>query len=103
MEDQLTNSHVMFYKHKFIGALLLPLLAGFAIAQPQAANTDQRVESLLAQMTLDEKIGQMTQPDVHALKQHTDIQTYFLGSILNGGGGGPTNNTSKNWANVINE
>ena len=82
---------------------MLPLLATCAMAQFGSAANDQRVESLLAQMTLDEKIGQMTQPDVHALSEHADIQKYFLGSLLNGGGGGPTNNTPENWAKAINE
>ena len=82
---------------------MLPLLTTGFLAQSEPAANDQRVESLLAQMTLDEKIGQMTQPDVHALTDHADIQKYFLGSILNGGGGGPTENTPQNWAKVINE
>ncbi|HWY31510.1 MAG TPA: glycoside hydrolase family 3 N-terminal domain-containing protein, partial [Candidatus Acidoferrum sp.] len=88
---------------KLLGALLLPLLATCAMAQIGSVANDQRVESLLAQMTLDEKIGQMTQPDVHALAGHADIQKYFLGSILNGGGGGPIVNTPGNWLKVINE
>ena len=54
-------------------------------------------------MTLDEKIGQMTQVDVNALKEKADIQKYFLGSILNGGGGGPANNVPQNWLQVVNE
>ena len=82
---------------------MLPLLTTCAMAQFGSAANDQRVESLLAQMTLDEKIGQMTQPDVHALAGHADIQKYFLGSVLNGGGGGPTINTPKNWLKAINE
>lgn len=85
------------------GILLVPMLAAGAFAQTTATATDPRVEALLSQMTLDEKIGQMTQPDVHALKHHADIQTYFLGSILNGGGGGPTNNHPQTWRQVVNE
>src|ERR1039457_3968514 len=103
MQDQLTNAHFMFYNNKIIAALLLPLLAGFAMAQSDSVTTDPRVESLLSQMTLDEKIGQMTQPDVHALKEHADIQKYFLGSILNGGGGGPANNVPQNWLKVVHD
>jgi len=90
-------------RRKLFGALVLPLLASCALAQSGANAIDQQADTLLAQMTLDEKIGQMTQPDVHALKEHADIQKYFLGSLLNGGGGGPVENTPKNWANVINE
>ena len=88
---------------KLFAAFLLPLLTACALAQSGSAPNDQRVEALLAQMTLDEKIGQMVQPDVHALKEHADIQKYFLGSILNGGGGGPSNNVPENWRQVVNE
>ena len=93
----------MTLKSKLPGILLVFLLAGGAMAQSEPSAQDRRVESLLAQMTLDEKIGQMTQADVNALKEHADIQKYFLGSILNGGGGGPKNNVPQNWLNVVNE
>jgi beta-glucosidase len=79
------------------------MLAGSVFAQHGSAENDRRVESLLSQMTLDEKIGQMTQVDVNALKEKADIQKYFLGSILNGGGGGPANNVPQNWLQVVNE
>ena len=88
--------------HNFLGILLAPLLAGSAVAQAQSPGNDARVESLLSQMTLEEKIGQMVQPDVHALKEPADVQKYLLGSILNGGGGGPTNNQPQVWLNVVN-
>ncbi len=79
------------------------MLAGSVFAQHDSAENDRRVESLLSQMTLDEKIGQMTQVDVNALKEKADIKKYFLGSILNGGGGGPANNVPQNWLRVVNE
>jgi beta-glucosidase len=66
------------------------------------AGVDDQVDTLLSKMTLDEKIGQMTQAEVHALTSDADIQKYFLGSLLNGGGGGPTNNTPATWWRVIN-
>jgi len=75
-------------------------LIGALLAQAGLA-ADSRVESLLAQMTLDEKIGQMVQPDVHALQEAADIQKYFLGSLLNGGGGGPSNNVPQVWWQVV--
>ncbi len=57
----------------------------------------------MRKLTLDEKIGQMTQPDVHALAGTLISRSIFLGSILNGGGGGPTVNFMENWLKVINE
>ncbi len=93
----------MFSNLKLLGFFLMPMLAAGAFAQPDSAAVEPRVEALLAQMTLDEKIGQMTQVDVNALKEHADIQKYFLGSLLNGGGGGPKNNVPENWRQVVNE
>ena len=40
-------------------------------------------------MTLDEKIGQMTQANHRALISETDVADYALGSLLAGGGGSP--------------
>jgi beta-glucosidase len=67
--------------------------------KPQSA-LDAKVDQLLQQMTLDEKIGQMTQVDSDALKNKSDVQKYFLGSVLSGGGSDPPNhdNTAKSWA-----
>jgi beta-glucosidase len=49
---------------------------------------------LLAQMTLEEKIGQMTQPDQEYIKDLSDIETYFLGSVLSGGDSDPKEGNS---------
>src|SRR5712692_9739231 len=40
-------------------------------------------------MTLDEKVGQMTQADQDFLKDIGDIRKYYLGSLLNGGDSDP--------------
>ncbi len=45
----------------------------------------QKAEAWLSQMTLDEKIGQMTQVDITALRDPQHITTYYLGSLLAGG------------------
>jgi beta-glucosidase len=50
-----------------------------------------RIASILGQMTLEQKVGQIVQPDIrYATPQ--DARTYHLGSILNGGGAFPGNN-----------
>ena len=56
----------------------------------------------LSKMTLDEKIGQMTQASKNALTTPSDITTYALGSLLSGGGEGPhgTGGTATEWANM---
>jgi beta-glucosidase len=60
----------------------------------------EQVEDLLGQMTLDEKIGQMTQVEKNSI-QWGDITRYFIGSILSGGGGSPSTNTAEAWAEMI--
>jgi beta-glucosidase len=59
-----------------------------------------RVADLLARMTLDEKIGQMTQVERSSLTAQTDIVTYNLGSLLSGGGSAPATNTAAGWADM---
>jgi beta-glucosidase len=64
---------------------------------------DPKADALLAQMTLDEKIGQMVQVDSSALKDKADVQKYFLGSVLSGGSSDPdTGNTAQDWLKFVN-
>lgn len=64
------------------------------------ATIDERVTDLLSQMTLAEKIGQMTQVDRGSLARDSDIKTYLLGSLLSGGGSAPSDNTPSGWAEM---
>jgi beta-glucosidase len=64
------------------------------------ANPTRDVEALLAQMTLDEKIGQMTQAGRAYLRSEGDIRDYFLGSVLSGGGSAPPDATAPGWAEM---
>jgi len=50
---------------------------------------DAQVKPILARMTLEEKVGQMMQPDQEHLKDASDIERYFLGSLLSGGSSDP--------------
>jgi len=61
---------------------------------------EARVEDLLKRMTLDEKIGQMTQVEKNSIAPG-DITKYYIGSILSGGGGSPANNTVKDWYAMV--
>lgn len=54
-------------------------------------------------MTLDEKIGQMTQTDLEALKDKSNVQKYYLGSVLSGGGHAPPESDAKGWLKACNE
>jgi beta-glucosidase len=59
------------------------------------------VSALLARMTLEEKIGQMVQAEQSALKDLSDIDKYFLGSLLSGGTSDPkTGNGLKDWTDL---
>ena len=61
---------------------------------------DQKVDSLINLMTLDEKVGQMTQAERGALESLNDISNYSLGSLLSGGGSAPSPNNPVEWANM---
>ncbi|MGA3040111.1 MAG: glycoside hydrolase family 3 N-terminal domain-containing protein [Bryobacteraceae bacterium] len=63
---------------------------------------DPQANALLEKMTLDEKVGQMTQPDQSFLKSDQDIAKYFLGSVLNGGDSDPKEgNSLEAWTNLV--
>ncbi len=66
---------------------------------PTKSVTD-RVEDLLSRMTLEEKIGQMTQVDRQFLERDSDIATRYLGSLLSGGGSTPDENRPQSWADM---
>jgi beta-glucosidase len=78
-------------------ALVAPVVArqaeGNLWPKPEAivaspAVDDARVRSIVADMTLEQKIGQMTQPDIRSVTPD-DIRRYYIGSVLNGGGAWP--------------
>jgi beta-glucosidase len=58
-----------------------------------------RVSQLMSTMTLDEKLGQMTQAERGSVS-NADITTFALGSLLSGGGSAPSPNTATSWANM---
>ena len=64
----------------------------------------KRVKDLLGRMTLEEKIGQMTQAERGAVADDpTVIAQLNLGSVLSGGGSTPTPNTPEAWVDMVNE
>ena len=66
---------------------LLASLAAAAppVARPKLSAHDAEAKALLAKMTLEEKVGQMTQAEQDKLSDEGDIQKYLLGSLLSGG------------------
>ena len=59
-----------------------------------------RVRDLMSYMTMEEKIGQMTQVERKFLDGDENISKYFLGSLLSGGGSAPKKNFAKSWADM---
>ena len=57
-----------------------------------------KVRGLLSRMTLEEKVGQMVQANSASLKDLSDVENLFLGSILSGGSSDPkTGNGLVDW------
>ncbi|MDP5275546.1 glycoside hydrolase family 3 protein [Chengkuizengella axinellae] len=91
-------------------SLLIPTLGNPSVVNgevlvyqdPTAAIPD-RVSDLVSRMSLNEKIGQMTQVDRRYLNSDQDIATYYLGSLLSGGGSAPTPNTPEAWADMYDQ
>ncbi|KAK9061485.1 hypothetical protein SSX86_018666 [Deinandra increscens subsp. villosa] len=62
-----------------------------------------RIKDLLGRMTLEEKIGQMTQID-RSVATPDVMRNYFIGSLLSGGGSVPAKEASpETWVNMVND
>ena len=88
----------MKFTQSFSASLLLTVSL-FTNAQ----NIDDQVNQLVANMTLDEKVGQMTQVERKELDHISDLATYNIGSLLSGGGSAPIPNTLDAWIKMYNE
>ncbi len=92
-------------KLTFPAFVSLACLSGCSGARPPADNEDvdwprttsgapvdpaleERVDSILSRMTLEQKVGQMVQAEIQSVTP-ADVRDYHLGSILNGGGSFP--------------
>ena len=64
---------------------------------------NKKVDDLIEKMTLDEKVGQMTQIDQRFLDTITDLSTYSIGSLLSGGGSHPSVNEPQAWLDMYNK
>ena len=99
--------------------LLLTALVFAVAAAPAAAAApyenpklpvSKRVDDLLSRMSLEEKVGQMTQTERYQFepdannpgRNETPITTLGLGSVLSGGGSTPAaGNTPQAWADMV--
>lgn len=91
----------------FCGVALAAAVRSTDAPQAPAPYTDarlpvaSRVSDLLARMTLDEKVGQMTQADSSSLKAPEDVSKYFLGSVLSGGDSEIADVSAAGWAKYV--
>ena len=103
---------------------LMSLIVLAAVAAPSAAQADPtawpatrspaaltdpategRITTLMQRMTLRQKLGQLIQADITAIKP-ADLKRYPLGSILAGGNGGPYGNEradTATWVRLVGE
>lgn len=67
-------------------------------------SVDARAADLLARMTLEERAGQMIQPEKGNITPE-EVKQYFIGSVLSGGGSFPNgkqqDSTRENWQTLI--
>jgi beta-glucosidase len=65
---------------------------------------DRRVADLLGRMSVEEKIGQMTQAERGAVAADPSlVARWRLGSVLSGGGSTPATNTPAAWVEMVND
>ncbi|MGE5263459.1 MAG: glycoside hydrolase family 3 N-terminal domain-containing protein, partial [Acidobacteriota bacterium] len=70
------------------------------VARDAGSSVSARVEELLGRMTLEEKIGQMTQVENGSIKPG-DVTARFIGSVLSGGDGAPRPDDQGGWLKMV--
>ncbi len=85
-------------KIALLAALALPAAAAPLADWPHVQSAiardpelEKKVAAIVAGMTLEQKIGQMTQPEIKTVTPD-DVRRYYIGSVLNGGGSWPNGN-----------
>jgi beta-glucosidase len=120
------------HRHRFAGSLISAAVAAFVFAPGQASSAvvgaessmihpnlwpsvpaalppdpalEARILTLLGSMSDEDKVGQLVQADITAIKPE-DLKTYRLGSVLAGGNSGPNGDefaTPKQWRALVDE
>lgn len=77
--------------------------AEYMIYKDATKPLNSRIKDLMSRMTLEEKIGQMTQIERNVASAEV-MKDYFIGSVLSGGGSVPSKQASaETWINMVNE
>ncbi len=74
-----------------------PVLSPFS----SSPELERRIEQIISGMTLAQKVGQMTQPEIQYITPD-EVRRYYIGSVLNGGGSWPAKQrkaTAADWLN----
>ncbi|MBI2262971.1 MAG: glycoside hydrolase family 3 protein [Caulobacterales bacterium] len=73
-------------------AITAPAPVAIAVPAEASGGLDQamerRIAGIVAGMTLEQKVGQITQPDVRFITPD-EVRQYYIGTVLNGGGAWP--------------
>ncbi|MFJ6793968.1 glycoside hydrolase family 3 N-terminal domain-containing protein [Streptomyces sp. NPDC091268] len=77
-----------------------PLTASALPYQDAGLPVRDLVADLLTRMTLDDKLGQMTQVEKDALLPQSDLAAYRIGSVLSGGDSTVSPNNAQTWADT---
>lgn len=91
-----------------VGVLLLCFLVSFSEAEYRKYKDpkvplNRRIKDLMSRMTLEEKIGQMTQLE-RSVATPEAMTKYFIGSVLSGGGSVPAEKASaETWVKMVNQ
>src|ERR1043166_9615586 len=84
-----------------VPAKMLAIPAKESSRQRSLSSFEGQANKVLRAMTLEEKIGQMTQAEQNALVEVSDIENLFLGSLLSGGSSDPkAGNSIEAWTEM---
>ena len=92
------GAHKFALRGALAGLLLFgtPLLSACTPTDKAQEKAREKAQTILAQMTLEEKIGQVIQGDISTVSPQ-DAKNYNLGSVLNGGNSAPGGGKTASW------
>lgn len=96
------SSRICVFTAVLVWAASLACARDYQFQRP-GSEVDRRATAILQKMTLAEKIGQMVQVDLGALRDKTDITRYCIGSVLSGGDSETMDITAQGWADTVDE
>jgi beta-glucosidase len=69
-------------------ALVAAVSPAMVLAKESADAIESRITALISKMTVEQKVGQMVQPEIQEIS-YEDVKRFHIGSVLNGGGSFP--------------